>query len=71
MVAIDLPSGMHADTGLGQPVAVRADATATFVGLKIGMLQQDATKNTGAVHVVDIGIPIELARSLALVAPDA
>lgn len=70
VLAIDLPSGMHADSGLGQPVAVRAHATATFAGLKIGMLQPHAARYTGTVHVVDIGIPPELARALTVAASD-
>lgn len=69
VLAIDLPSGMHADSGQGQPIAVHAHATATFAGLKIGMLQPQAARFTGTVHVVDIGIPPELARALA-VAPE-
>lgn len=70
VLAIDLPSGMHADSGLGQPVAVQAHATATFAGLKIGMLQPHAAQYTGTVHVVDIGIPLELALALAVAAED-
>ena len=65
VLSIDLPSGLNANTGLPCDVAVRATATATFVGLKIGMLKACALPFTGEVHVIDIGVPRSLAESLS------
>ncbi|MBE0457842.1 NAD(P)H-hydrate dehydratase [Pseudoalteromonas prydzensis] len=38
IVAIDLPSGINADTGAVQGVAIEADVTVTFVGIKQGLV---------------------------------
>jgi NAD(P)H-hydrate epimerase len=37
VLALDLPSGLDADSGWPSPVAVRATATVTFLGLKQGL----------------------------------
>jgi NAD(P)H-hydrate epimerase len=57
VVALDLPSGMDADTGQAQGAAVRARATATFVAPKLGFAAAGADAHTGEVRVVDIGLP--------------
>jgi NAD(P)H-hydrate epimerase len=59
VLALDVPSGLDADTGeppLGG-VAVEAVATATFVGPKLGMLRPGAERYCGVVGVVEIGVP--------------
>jgi NAD(P)H-hydrate epimerase len=58
--AVDIPSGLDCDTGLAAGDCVRADATATFVARKIGFDAPDAAAFTGAVHVLDIGVPRRL-----------
>lgn len=55
--AIDVPSGMDCDTGLGSNVTVKADHTITFVARKVGFDHPDSHHLTGKVHVVDIGVP--------------
>lgn len=57
VLALDLPSGLDADTGQPQGVAVRAAATATFVAPKLGFAAPGASAHTGAVRVVEIGVP--------------
>jgi len=57
VVAIDIPSGMHADTGEPLGVAVRADLTVTMGLPKIGLLKPAATDWVGELELVDIGIP--------------
>ena len=55
--AIDLPSGLDADTGATLGVAFEAHATATFAHPKLGLLTPAGAKLGGRVHVVDIGVP--------------
>ena len=58
--AVDIPSGLDCDTGLAAGDCVRADATATFVARKIGFDAPGAGAFTGAIHVLDIGVPRRL-----------
>jgi ADP-dependent NAD(P)H-hydrate dehydratase / NAD(P)H-hydrate epimerase len=55
IVAIDVPSGLDADSGAGQEGAVRAAATITLVAPKAGLR---GNSNAGRVFVADIGMPI-------------
>src|SRR5262249_47114038 len=57
VLALDLPSGLDADTGRPQGAAVRATATVTFVAPKLGFAQAGAGDYTRAVHVLEIGVP--------------
>lgn len=56
-IAVDLPSGMHADTGNPCGVCVRADVTVTFAFAKLGFLAPQAHSYLGKLIVADIGIP--------------
>jgi NAD(P)H-hydrate epimerase len=58
--AVDIPSGLDADTGATLGVAVEARATATFAHYKLGLLTPVGARYAGAVHVVDIGVPASL-----------
>jgi NAD(P)H-hydrate epimerase len=60
VMALDLPSGLDADTGRPLGAAVVATLTATFVAPKLGFSQPGASDFTGAVHVIDIGLPRSL-----------
>jgi hydroxyethylthiazole kinase-like uncharacterized protein yjeF len=57
VVACDVPSGVNASTGEVEGEAVRAAATATFHGSKVGLHVAPGTFHAGEVEVVDIGIP--------------
>ncbi len=57
-VAIDLPSGLDADTGLPMGEAVTADLTITFHRSKIGFGRTDK-RILGELMVEGIGIPVE------------
>lgn len=61
VLAVDLPSGLDADTGLPMGIAVRAEHTVTFVAPKIGFRQPAAAEWLGQVHVADIGVTLKLA----------
>ncbi len=55
--AVDLPSGLDADTGAELGVVARAQVTATFAHHKLGLLTPAGAEAAGRVHVVDIGVP--------------
>lgn len=57
VVACDVPSGVDASTGEVVGDAVRATATATFHGSKIGLHVAPGAEHAGAIEVVEIGIP--------------
>ena len=57
VVACDVPSGVDACTGQVAGAAVRADATATFHGSKVGLHVSPGALCAGAVEVVEIGVP--------------
>lgn len=59
VIAIDLPSGVYADTGCAAEGAVRADATVTFTAKKPCHVIYPALEHCGRVHVADIGISID------------
>jgi NAD(P)H-hydrate epimerase len=54
---VDIPSGLDADTGQVCGVCVQGSATATFGFAKIGHMVHPGAALTGALKVVDIGIP--------------
>jgi NAD(P)H-hydrate epimerase len=55
--ALDLPSGLDADTGAALGVAIEATATATFAHAKLGLFTPNGARLAGRVQVVDIGVP--------------
>lgn len=57
VLAIDLPTGIHSDTGAVMGVAIRADVTVATGLLKRGLTLYPGKRFAGAVTVVDIGIP--------------
>ena len=56
MVAVDLPSGIDADTGAVDGPAVQADVTVTFGAIKPGLLIDPGAGHAGAVELIDIGL---------------
>lgn len=62
VVAVDVPSGLSADTGAVLGVAVRADDTVTMACLKVGLAVAPGFARCGDVAVAEIGIPDELAQ---------
>ncbi|MFD7913365.1 NAD(P)H-hydrate epimerase [Streptomyces sp. NPDC059752] len=58
VVAVDLPSGVDADTGEVAGPAVSADVTVTFGAYKPGLLIDPGASRAGAVHLVDIGLEL-------------
>lgn len=56
-LAVDIPSGLHGDTGDVLGIACRADVTVTFVAKKRGMLTPSGRVHCGRVEVVGLGLP--------------
>jgi len=69
-VALDIPTGLHGDTGEVMGVAVRADMTTTFVGLKQGLFLGSGPEFRGSLRYTDLeidancfaGKPVEFSR---------
>ncbi len=68
-VALDLPSGIDANTGQVLGIAVRADLTVTFAAHKRGLHQFPGVQCAGKVHCVDIGVPANADDRCALSEP--
>ncbi len=56
ILALDIPSGLCADTGRVLGTAIVADHTLTFLGLKPGLCTLDGPDHAGVVHSTDLGI---------------
>jgi NAD(P)H-hydrate epimerase len=66
IVSADIPSGVDADSGEADPLAVRAARTVTFALMKPGLLQYPGIAHAGRVTVADIGIPRSILSGDAL-----
>jgi hydroxyethylthiazole kinase-like uncharacterized protein yjeF len=72
VVAVDLPSGVDADTGVVEGTAIRADVTVTFGTWKPGLLIDPGASYAGTAELIDIGLGPDLGPPTvsALQAPD-
>ncbi|MGB5622083.1 MAG: NAD(P)H-hydrate epimerase, partial [Gammaproteobacteria bacterium] len=66
VVAVDIPSGLHADTGKVMGVAVMADLTVTFVGMKTGLLTGRGPALCGELLFDDLGAPAQASEGVPL-----
>ena len=57
VVAVDIPSGLNADSGLPMGAAVRAGLTVSFAYPKVGLVVASGSRYTGELIVSDISIP--------------
>ena len=57
VLAVDIPSGLHADSGAVLGEAVRADVTATFIGRKVGCYVGQGQDYTGHLVFDALGVP--------------
>ena len=55
-LAVDIPSGLHSDTGRVMGCAVRADHTITFIALKPGLLTLEGVDRCGEIHLATLGV---------------
>lgn len=65
VLALDLPSGLSADTGHAPGAAVQAQATITFIALKQGLLTGRGPALSGELHFDDLEVPSEVLTALA------
>ena len=59
-VAVDVPSGVNADTGTVEGDCVKADLTVCMLALKPGLLTGDAVDYTGEVTVESLGVDVSV-----------
>jgi hydroxyethylthiazole kinase-like uncharacterized protein yjeF len=64
VLAVDLPSGLDADTGAVRGVAVSAHFTSTLAALKPGLFAGSGPSSCGELELVEIGLPAELLAGL-------
>ena len=62
-LAIDIPTGIHADLGLCQTVAFQADATAAFGCIKTGLLLAEGRYASGRKYLGSCGMPYPAGQS--------
>ncbi|MDP8238697.1 MAG: NAD(P)H-hydrate dehydratase [Candidatus Hatepunaea meridiana] len=63
VLAVDMPSGVEADTGIADGFAVKADSTVTFGLIKAGLLLPPGRECAGRVTIADIGIPPQVVEA--------
>jgi len=56
ILALDIPSGLNAETGVAYSPAILADATSTFIALKPGLLTADGLDHCGEIRVDRLGL---------------
>jgi NAD(P)H-hydrate epimerase len=57
VLAVDLPTGLQADTGAVSGAAIRADMTVTFIGRKAGLYTGVGPDCAGETRFADLGVP--------------
>lgn len=57
VLALDVPTGVHGDSGRVLGTAVRADLTVTFVGLKAGLFAGDGAELGGTIVFDGLDVP--------------
>jgi len=66
VLALDIPSGLNADTGQPSDPTIRAAATLTLALPKVGLLRPPARDWTGDIYLADISVPATVYRRLGL-----
>ncbi|MGZ8157208.1 MAG: NAD(P)H-hydrate dehydratase [Methylobacter sp.] len=57
VIAVDIPSGLNADTGNAMGCAVKAAGTVTFIGLKQGLFTGQAAEYCGEIYYAQLAVP--------------
>ena len=69
VIAVDVPSGLDADSGVAYSPSVQATTTVTLGLPKPGLLAGDGPRLAGDVWVADIGMPFEAYAQLGVQVP--
>jgi ADP-dependent NAD(P)H-hydrate dehydratase / NAD(P)H-hydrate epimerase len=64
VIAVDIPSGLNADTGMICGACIKAHTTVTFGFPKIGHILFPGAGVTGRLETIDIGIPPHIVRNI-------
>ncbi len=64
VLSLDVPSGLHADNGAVMGVAVKADVTISFIGLKLGLFTGAAPSYTGKIEFSDLQVPADIYKAV-------
>ncbi len=64
VAAVDIPTGLNADTGAVDPSCLQADLTITLGLAKPGLYNFPGAEKTGKLVIADIGIPVELSSGI-------
>lgn len=59
VLSLDIPSGLHADTGAVLGVAIHATMTISFIGLKQGLFTGEGPDYAGEIYFDDLKIPLQ------------
>lgn len=65
ILAIDIPSGLSANTGQALGIAIQADLTATFIGLKVGLFTGAGRHHSGKIMFSDLDLDQKLFKHIA------
>ena len=69
VVAVDVPSGLDADSGVAYSPCVRARDTITFTLPKAGLMTADGPRVSGHIWIADIGVPLDAIRAIGIEPP--
>ena len=69
VIAVDVPSGLDADTGVAYAPTVRAHTTVTLGLSKPGLLTKEGPRVAGDVWIADIGVPFEAYAAVGIEVP--
>lgn len=64
-ISIDIPSGLHANTGQALPCAIKADHSYTLLGLKAGLFTGQGKEYAGKVHLIPLIPSDDLLKPIA------
>ncbi|MEJ2115274.1 MAG: NAD(P)H-hydrate epimerase [Gammaproteobacteria bacterium] len=66
-LSVDIPSGLDANNGVPLGIAVQADITVSFVGLKLGLFTAAGRKYSGKIFFNDLQLPKEVYQSMSAI----
>ncbi|RZF54448.1 NAD(P)H-hydrate dehydratase [Acinetobacter halotolerans] len=69
-ISIDIPSGLHANTGQAFPCAIQADQTFTILGYKAGLFTGQGKEFVGKLHLVSLIPTDEELKPVAYLSPE-